>query len=243
MRGFVGFFLACLFLLSVANCAPKESLSDGSYRILPQVPGEATFVITQGDISDSRVLKVNTDLKDSKGRSFWDKVFVYNPKNCQKLLELSPNYSQEMEYPEYFLYYKPTLLRGIQGADNKEATELDRVIDVKLKNDVFTIVLATLFEDLSDLKGDLQQSQRLRIWYGDYDDEKHPSYSGWIERLKFLDDNTATYAVDANGKYADAYKSLEYFNSKTTPNLHICPYSAKTLLETLQKRHPEWKSD
>uniref|UniRef100_UPI0013155237 hypothetical protein n=1 Tax=Helicobacter felis TaxID=214 RepID=UPI0013155237 len=60
------------------------------------------FVFTKGDISDSRILKVNTNLTDSKGRSFWDKVFVDSPKDCQKLLDLNPNDTKELpNYPNY----------------------------------------------------------------------------------------------------------------------------------------------
>ncbi|WP_104695636.1 hypothetical protein [Helicobacter salomonis] len=242
---FLIFLLLTLLLNATDNTDDGEIVSDGSYKILHAKNTE--YIITQGDVSDSKVLKVNTDLKDSQGRSFWDKVFVYNPKDCQKLIKLNPNNPQEMEdYPGYFLYYKPTLLLATREGPNPESPGLARVLDVKLKDDVFTITPILLWEFLSALKGDLAKSQRLHIWYSDDDwYPPNPPFSGWmIRRLKFLDDHTATYALDAKGKHTDdVYRPFKYANSKTIPNLHICPYSAKTLLETIQKRHPEWKSD
>ncbi|WP_163555378.1 hypothetical protein [Helicobacter suis] len=92
----------------------------------------------------------------------------------------------------------------------------------------------------------MKKSERLHIWYSDEDwnKGKSPPIGGWIQRFKFLDDNTATYAVDAKGKYTDdAYHPFKYSSSKTISNLYVCPYSAKMFLETIQKRHLEWKSD
>ncbi|WP_163555379.1 hypothetical protein [Helicobacter suis] len=56
------------------------------------------------------------------------------------------------DYPEYFIYYKPTLLSTIEGGDDPELSNLLRVIDIKLKNDVFTLVPVALQENLSDLR-------------------------------------------------------------------------------------------
>ncbi|WP_162982237.1 hypothetical protein [Helicobacter labacensis] len=265
------FLLLTLFLSATGN-TDEESVHDGSYKIktikinsllmdskgndLVDAKGHSIyypipqqFVFTKGDISDSRVLKVNTDLKDSKGHSFWDKVFVYDPKNCQKLLNLNPKHTKESQnYPNYTLYYKPTLLAANQGdsLDGEEYIEsarFGRVIDVKVKQDIFTIVYINLIETLRDLGGDLKKSERLRIW----NDDGEIGASGGITYLKFLDDNTATFVVDANGKYTNdyykLYRPIKYFTEKSVPKVYVCPYSAKTLLETIQKRHPEWRSD
>ncbi|WP_041302641.1 hypothetical protein [Helicobacter felis] len=265
-------FLLLTLLLNATDNIDEESVNDGSYEIKTikidsllmdskgndlvdtkghpiYYPIPQQFVFTKGDISDSRILKVNTNLTDSRGRSFWDKVFVDHPRDCQKLLDLNPNGTKELpNYPNYNLYYKPTLLAANQGdsLDGEEYIEsarFGRVIDVKVKGDIFTIVYTNLIETLSDLGGDLTKSERLRIW--EEDGEINPS--GSITYLKFLDDNTATFVVDANGAYTNdyykKYRPIKYFTQKDVPKVYVCPYSAKTLLEAIQKRHPEWKSD
>ncbi|WP_121022409.1 hypothetical protein [Helicobacter vulpis] len=269
--------LLTLFLNATSN-TNEESVNDGSYEIktikidsqlmdskgndlrdskgnLIYAPIPEQYVFTKGDISDSRVLKVNTDLKDSKGRSFWDKVFADSPKDCQRLLNLNPKNTKELDnYPYFSLYYKPTLLaaspgNSFDGEENQENAGFGRILDVKVKQDVFTIVYINLIETLSDLGGDLKKSERLRIWdeeeEADGDGEINPS--GDITYLKFLDDNTATFVVDANGKYTNdrykLYRPIKYFTEKSVPKVYVCPYSAKTLLETIQKRHPEYRSE
>ncbi|WP_104753205.1 hypothetical protein [Helicobacter salomonis] len=197
---FLIFLLLTLLLNATDNTDDGEIVSDGSYEIktikidsllmdskgndLVDAKGHSIyypipqqFVFTKGDISDSRILKVNTNLTDSKGRSFWDKVFVDHPRDCQKLLDLNPNDTKELpNYPNYNLYYKPTLLAANQGdsLDGEEYIEsarFGRVIDVKVKGDIFTIVYTNLIETLSDLGGDLTKIRALEDLGGRWRDQ------------------------------------------------------------------------
>ncbi|WP_415575984.1 hypothetical protein, partial [Helicobacter felis] len=86
-------FLLLTLLLNATDNIDEESVNDGSYEIKTikidsllmdskgndlvdtkghpiYYPIPQQFVFTKGDISDSRILKVNTNLTDSRGRSF-----------------------------------------------------------------------------------------------------------------------------------------------------------------------------
>lgn len=156
------------------------------------------------EVSSIYAIKADINLVDSKGRSFWDKVMVKKPSQCDKLKNGYPR-----EYPRYTIFYKPTLLYVLEDT-NGDGLEVARITDISIKNDIFAFTMTFLINDRDEAyPHNIAKTDILPI---DNDFDKMG------QTLKFIDDNVVAFYVNDDGSYPEIQKA------------YICDIDIKELL-------------
>lgn len=133
------------------------------------------------------------DIIDSKGRTFWDKVMVENPNQCDELKNDYPR-----EYPRYTIFYKPTLLYVLEDT-NGDTLELTRITDISIKNDIFAFTMTFLINDRDRAyPHNIAKTDILPI---------DTEFGQMMQTLKFIDDNVVAFYVNDDGSYPEIQKA------------------------------------